>query len=97
MCNEVKKYRKKPVIIEAIQWDGSYESYKEIKKCFSDLITTSINYHEKYNKVYFWKIFTLEGGHEVSPGDYIVKGVKGEYYPVKPDIFRETYEGVESA
>ena len=40
-------------------------------------------------------IATLEGGHIVSPGDYIIKGIKGEHYPCKPDIFEATYEKVE--
>lgn len=40
-------------------------------------------------------IDTLEGGHIVCPGDWIIKGIKGEYYPCKPDIFRQTYEPVE--
>ena len=41
------------------------------------------------------KIHTLEGDHEVSKGDFIIKGIKGEYYPCKPDIFEETYEPVD--
>lgn len=40
-------------------------------------------------------IDTLEGGHRVCPGDYIITGVKGEHYPCKPDIFKDTYERVE--
>lgn len=42
-----------------------------------------------------WYIATLEGSHKVSNGDYVIKGVKGEFYPCKPDIFKMTYEAVE--
>jgi hypothetical protein len=41
-----------------------------------------------------WRIGTLEGPHEVTPGDWIIRGVKGEFYPCKPDIFEATYEAV---
>ena len=90
----IKRYRKKPVVIEAIQWDGSYQNYKEIKKCFPDLVDYSI-VSAQTNDVWKWQIKTMEGWHIVSPGDYIVRGIKGEYHPVRPNIFEETYEEVE--
>lgn len=75
------KYRKKPVEIEAIQWTG--ENAKEILAFAKD------SYIDKDN--YTLKIDTLEGTHIASRGDYIIKGVKGELYPCKPDIFEMTY------
>lgn len=79
-----KKYRKKPVTIEAIQWLGT--NLLEI----DDFVGGSIA-----NKGITLVIHTLEGDMEASIGDYIIKGVKGEFYPCKPDIFLATYEEVE--
>lgn len=79
------KYRKKPVVVEAIQFDGInfYEVDQFAKgKTFCDL---SVGFC----------IDTLEGEMLVSEGDYIIKGVEGEFYPCKPDIFHKTYEEVE--
>ena len=78
------KYRKKPVVIEAIQWDGV--NIQEIM----DFVNTALKVHEGY-----LLIPTLEGIMQASEGDYIIKGVKGEFYPCKPDIFEKTYERVE--
>lgn len=78
-----KKYRKKPVIIEAIQWTG--KNLSEIDYFMG--ITVEI-------KVTTLVIHTLEGDMEASIGDYIIKGVNGEFYPCKPDIFAKTYEEV---
>ena len=91
----IKKYRKKPVIIEAVQWDGTYKGYLKIKEMFPDLIDDHLDYHPKYNKVYGWKILTLENSYTVNPKDYIIKNNNGEFYPCKPDIFEKTYEEVE--
>lgn len=90
----VKKYRKKPVVIQAIEWDGSYSSSQSIKKMFPKIRTLSQSYHKEHDTCTLWKIGTLEGGHRVSKGDFIIKGVKGEFYPCKPDIFKATYEEV---
>lgn len=83
----IKKYRKKPVVIEAIQWNGS--NAFEIWNDFEDI---PIRLKEEGTLL----ISTLEGDHIASIGDYIIKGIKGEFYPCKPDIFEETYEEVES-
>ena len=80
------KYKKKPVVIEAIRFTGS--NYKEIREFIekntlcSDLSIV---------------IPTLEGDMVAQKGDYIIKGVHGEFYPCKPDIFNETYEVVSEA
>lgn len=73
------KYRKKPVVIEATQW-FKMGDHPAVKQ----------------GKVEGCKyIETLEGDHLVSPGDWIITGVKGEHYPCKPDIFEMTYEVAE--
>ncbi|WP_374787954.1 hypothetical protein [Lactococcus lactis] len=87
------KYKKKPVIIEAIKFDSiTADSLIEIKEIlgFQDLI---ISFKEPNNPVI--KIKTLEGTMSANIGDYIIKGVQGELYPCKPDIFEATYEIVE--
>ena len=87
----IKKYRKKPVIIEAIKWDGKEETYYEI---LNNMAIEDKNWLRttKDNKLV---IPTLEGEMKANVGDYIVFGVKNEVYPVKPEIFEETYEEVE--
>ncbi len=79
----IKKYRKKPVIIETIQWIGN--NLSEIE----NFIGRSVK-----NKETTIVIHTLEGDMEASIDDYIIKGVNGEFYSCKPDIFFKTYEEV---
>lgn len=90
------KYRKKPVVIEAIKWDGHNDS--EIENFVGDMFDgygdNLVAYRpssEQYKSKLIY-IKTLEGVMTASVGDYIIKGVKGEYYPCKPDIFESTYE-----
>jgi len=82
-------YRKKPVVIEAVQWDGMWEDAQNILDfCDGDA-------HETLPPTgRYLTINTLEGVMKVSPHDFIIKGVKGEFYPCKPDIFAATYEEV---
>ena len=80
------KYRKKPVIIEAMQWTG--ENFHRIAM-FCNKIKVA------YTDTETLVIETLEGDMIASKNDYIIKGVKGEFYPCKPDIFEATYEEVE--
>jgi len=84
-------YRKKPVVIQAVQWDGTYLHAKQLE---ADLGLTSLGMtaHPNNNSVSWWKIATLEDGHVISAMDWIITGVKGEHYPCKPDIFELTYE-----
>ena len=90
------RYRKKPVEIEAVQWTG--ENLEEIKafgeSFIFDIIDTAWEVGNGSPYV-FMKIKTLEGDMIVSEGDYIIKGISGEFYPCKPDIFKATYEEVE--
>ncbi|GGP16255.1 hypothetical protein [Oceanobacillus neutriphilus] len=84
------KYRKKPVVIEAIQYneDNKSECIDFIKGDWSNPLDGSVKLNQ--NGEFF--IRTLEGLMKVSNSDYIIKGVKGEFYPCKPDIFESTYE-----
>lgn len=85
------KYRKKPVIVEAFKYKGDSMKMSEVPIWVMPAFIDDIMYF-KGTELY---IETLEGEHHVSVGDYIIKGVKGELYPCKPDIFEQTYERVE--
>ena len=91
------KYRKKPVVIEAVQWNGL--NLEEIKEFVGDSLIYEISDAAwkvgKGAPAVSMGIKTLEGTHICSKGDYIIKGVQGEFYPCKPDIFEQTYERVE--
>jgi len=91
------KYRKKPVIVEAIQWSGT--NLEEIKAFVGeDLVYEICDTAWEAGKGVphvRMQIHTLEGIHICKTGDYIIKGVKGEFYPCKPDIFVQIYEPTE--
>lgn len=78
------KFRKKPVVVEAYQWNGE-------RPLPFPLVGDWDNNPMTPNKV---SVQTLEGWSDVSVGDWIIQGVRGEYYPCKPDIFAKTYEPV---
>lgn len=88
------KFRKKPIVVDAIQFKVGMDSeplvefigYSEQEVSFS---------HGDGEDVTCLQIATLEGEMDVSDGDWIIKGVKGEFYPCKPDIFEMTYEAAE--
>jgi hypothetical protein len=91
------KFRKKPVVVEAIQWTGS--NLEEIRNFVgSDLIEDYMEFFDIKRTLKKMlvdiAIDTLEGTMRVDYGDYIIKGVKGEFYPCKSDIFLATYEEV---
>ena len=89
------KYRKKPVVIEAIRWNGKLTDPTEWPDWFRDQIGSKI--HGDANTMYPRQtlvIVTLEGDMRANPGDWIIRGTKGEIYPCKPDIFAEIYEPV---
>lgn len=108
------RFRKKPVVIEAVQWfqngdhpkDADVPVDKRVQSWSAEGLLVryfrhpdisgeklcsecGIRFHD-----HGW-IDTLEGGHRVCPGDWIITDVKGEHYPCKPDIFSATYEKVE--
>ncbi|HZI23617.1 MAG TPA: hypothetical protein VFD46_00985 [Chryseolinea sp.] len=87
------QYRKKPVTIEAIQYTGTPESNREIIDWTKDSGTPAYM-DTNGNDEKQLSINTLEGAHWVIKGDFIIKGVKGEFYPCKPDIFELTYDKV---
>lgn len=95
MVNDMTKYRKKPVVIEAELYKPGME---DGFNCY-ELGGGYIGYYPKDGRLPRCKrvpaIFTLEGVHEITEGDWIITGVKGERYPCKPDIFEMTYEKVE--
>lgn len=119
---ETRKFRKKPVVIEAVRWfkNGDHpddqcelvtpdpSSTTQFEPFISEGKVVRYYRHPEDNeshrcqhcgevmKVHGW-IDTLEGGHIVCPGDWIIKGVNGEFYPCKPDIFEKTYEEVVDA
>lgn len=81
----VKRWRKKPVVIQAVKWDGSNLAVEALNGVLGlDPLTIA----DKG----MLKIPTLEGDMFASVGDYVIKGVNGEFYPCKPDIFEKTYE-----
>jgi len=87
------KYRKIPVEIEAIVSTGFPESNREIIEWTKGSHTPAyMDNHPEHGPML--SINTLEGAHWVSPGDYVIRGVKGEFYACKPDIFNLTYERV---
>lgn len=77
------KFQKKPVVIEAVKFEITKEGYAEVLRFVPSGIVGILGGP--------LQIKTLEGMMTASPGDWIIKGVKGEFYPVKPDIFVETY------
>ena len=84
------KYRKRPAVVDATQWFGDgdhdhvdqYPALRRVESCAH--CSGPIRKHG-------W-VDTLEGGHIVCPGDWIITGVKGDSYPCKPDVFEQTYE-----
>ena len=91
------KYRKKPVVIEAFQFDGDLMNSSGRFYVPEWAVTAFKERIIFYGEQDPWELYikTLEGNHHVSVGDYIIKGVNGELYPCKPDIFEKTYERVE--
>lgn len=87
----IKKYRKEPIIIEAVQWDGSnlkevidFIGLEKTWDAYEDIVITN-----------GLKVFTLDGLVTTSIGDYIIKGIRGEIYSCRSDIFEKTYEPVD--
>lgn len=84
------RFRKKPVTVEAVQWTG--DNVNELWDVFG-----AENIYGPTEKNPDWLIITtLEGDMRANVGDWIIRGVMGELYPCKPDVFAETYEPVEA-
>ena len=84
------KFRKKPVVIEAVRWDKGRNTYDQVEQwgAASEHCTVS-------SVAGALVIDTLEGAMTANIGDWIIRGVKGELYPIKDQIFQETYEPAE--
>jgi hypothetical protein len=90
-----QKFRKKPVVIEAVQWDG--KNFDELMNFMQEFHGHKLAYEDAEASAYKNKelfIKTLEGVMIATKNDWIIKGVNGEFYPCKPDIFEKTYEKV---
>lgn len=93
----MSKYRKKPVVIEAVQWTG-YNPDEIIGLTFTQASLRRKDVPSEGGGTFLGGgliIETLEGEMLAMPGDWIIRGVKGELYPCKPDIFETTYESAE--
>lgn len=86
------KFRKKPVVIDACQLPPTGDF--DIEPFLTWATSMGLDYESEHDECLL--IHTLEGTMTASPGDWIIRGVKGEFYPVKPDIFEATYEAVEA-
>ncbi|MEL6968619.1 MAG: hypothetical protein AAFZ63_25645 [Bacteroidota bacterium] len=93
----IKSYRKKPVVIQALEFTG--QNHKEVKSFISPGVEVKFSVESDTA----WQVGegkpltsaiipTLEGDMKASPGDYIIKGLNGEFYPCKPDVFEKTYD-----
>jgi hypothetical protein len=89
----VSRFRKKPVVVEAVQWTG--RNRDEVIAFLGDERRCVVPLDGPPNALAHVTIDTLEGRMFASAGDWIIRGVKGELYPCKPDIFAATYEAVE--
>lgn len=95
----MSKYRKKPVVIEAFQYDGDLKGSNGdyyVPQFAIDAFEKGVLIYDSVDGGPPCELFvnTLEGNLHVSVGDYLIQGVKGELYPCKPDIFEATYEAV---
>ena len=89
------KYHKKPVVIEAMRFYADELVMVEVARWCGGRIGSEAKASDHTDVAYWIDIPTLEGVMKASPGDYIIKGVQGGFYPCKPDIFEATYEKVE--
>jgi len=85
-------YRKKPVVIEAFKWTGDQHQTDDPEWIVKAIKDKKVWFNNQGTEQCNMEIDTLEGNHIADRGDYIIKGVKGELYPCKPDIFEMTYE-----
>lgn len=91
------KYRKKPVVIDAIQYinTGDYNNINEILDFMGDHAKGVRTHYKDDEPIPYLVVPTLEGNTCAKSEDYIIRGIRGEFYPCKPDIFFKTYERIE--
>jgi len=94
-----QKFTERPVTIEAMQYDGTVASADAIRAwaIMPDGMTAECGRDYKAEICTYFGIRTLEGAMRANPGDWIIRGVKGEFYPCKPDIFEATYSVAQPA
>jgi len=88
------KFRKKPVVIDAVQWIPNPETWKKIKE-MEGAVKDPLNMIVWHTAREFLDVPALGGHMTAEDGDWVIKNVKGEFYTCKPDIFEQTYEPVE--
>ena len=81
------KFRKKPIVIDAYQWLPD-ENQEQMPPAPDYLLRA----RTRFGRHIGWELKTLEGWYVLTPGDYLICGIKGEWYPCKPDVFHATYE-----
>ena len=92
---KVALFKKRPVVVEAILFDG--ENWAEVQKFASGgPMGSGMEAMFTRDDVHYIRLITFEGVTEASPGDWIIKGTQGEFYPCKPEVFDETYKMVEA-
>lgn len=92
MAEQPRRWRKKPVTVEAVQLPPEGVDISESDLATLHHILRDADWESSYDETLL--IHTLEGTMEAKPGDWIIRGVKGECYPCKPDIFAMTYEAI---
>lgn len=85
-------YRKKAVVIEAFRWTGGPDQTEDPEWIVEAIRAGNVRFENTGTPEVAMMIDTLEGTHRANQGDWIIKGVKGELYPCKPDIFEAAYE-----
>ena len=88
------RFRKKPVVIEAFQWTGGPDQTEDPDWIVEAIKAGTVRFENSGTPHVALLIDTLEGTHRANQNDFIIRGVKGELYPCKPDIFEATYEAV---
>lgn len=90
----MSKFMKRPVVIEAFQWTGDEHQQESPEWADEAVRLGTVRFEKIGTPDVALLIDTLEGTHRANRGDYIIRGVKGELYPCKPDIFAATYDPV---
>lgn len=88
------QYRKKPVVVEAMRFSGDKTAMLEVARWCGGRIRSEAKASDHTDVAYWLDIPTLEGVMTANRGDHVIKGVQGEFYPCKSDIFESTYERV---
>lgn len=89
----MSKFRKKPVVIDAFRWTGDEDQTEDPEWIIKEIKAKNVVFVKTETHVQL-QILTLEGIMIANPGDFVIRGVQGEIYPCKPDIFEMTYEPV---